>query len=66
MLNSSESFDGLIQIYSSNGKLKMQSEIEFKDNTNIDVSEMKNGIYLLTLKAEGMQSVITRYFVVAK
>lgn len=66
MLNSSESFDGLIQIYSSDGKLKMQSEIEFKDNTNIDVSEMKNGIYLLTLKAEGMQSVITRYFVVAK
>jgi len=66
IINTSNSFDGLFQIYSSDGKLQMQSEIKFNNNTNIDVSELKNGIYLLTLKPEGMQSVITRYFIVAK
>ena len=62
----SRKFNGLIQVYSSDGKIQLESEIMFDRNVNFDVSNLKNGIYILSLKGFGMKSFVTRYFIVAK
>ena len=62
----SRKFNGLIQVYSSDGKIQLESEIMFDGKINFDVSNLKNGIYILSLKGFGMKSFVTRYFIVAK
>ena len=62
----SRKFNGLVQVYSSDGKIQLESEIMFDRNVNFDVSNLKNGIYILSLKGFGMKSFVTRYFIVAK
>jgi phosphodiesterase/alkaline phosphatase D-like protein len=66
-IQTSSSFDGLVEVFSSDGKLLKKVEVAFKKSYNLNVNELKNGIYILNLRDNKYpESFVTRYFIIFK
>ena len=66
-IQASSSFNGVIEIFSSDGKLVKKLNTAFQEKLDIKVNELSNGIYILNLKdKKHPNSYITRYFIISR